>query len=73
MIADADMSEPVYPRVCGEPLAYHIWDLTSTTYPRVCGRIGLVFHHEASDGNGLVNRHTAADHALKRPGPTAEV
>ena len=61
------------PACAGEPLAYHIWDLTSTTYPRVCGGIGLVFHHEASDGNGLVYRHTAADHGLEGPGPPAQV
>ena len=33
----------------------------------------LVFHHEASDGHGLSHRHTAADHALEGPGPTAQV
>ena len=29
----------------------------------------LVFHHQASDGNGLVYRHTAPDHRLEGPWP----
>ena len=33
----------------------------------------LVFHHEASDGDGLVDRHTAPDHTLHSPRPTAQV
>ena len=41
--------------------------------PPACGGIGLVYHHEASDGNGLVYRHTAADHGLEGPGPPAQV
>ena len=33
----------------------------------------LVFNHQSGDGNGLVDRQSTTDHALKGPGPPAEV
>ena len=61
------------PACAGEP-AYNLSDnVLARVYPRVCGGICLVFNHEASHGNGLVYCHTAPDHRLEGPGPTAEV
>ena len=61
------------PACAGEPPGQSARPSLSPVYPRVCGGIGLVIHHEASDGNGLVYCHTAPDHRLEGPGPTAEV
>ena len=65
------------PRVRGNPVPCKFLCcprlIDESVYPRVCGGICLVFNHEASHGNGLVYCHTAPDHRLEGPGPTAEV
>ena len=61
------------PACAGEPAVAAIGNYCRPVYPRVCGGICLVFNHEASHGNGLVYCHTAPDHRLEGPGPTAEV
>ena len=61
------------PACAGESSPPVLIDESDVVYPRVCGGICLVFNHEASHGNGLVYCHTAPDHRLEGPGPTAEV
>ena len=68
-----DLGGGSIPACAGEPDETPRLHNGTRVYPRVCGGIGLVFNHQPGDGNGLVDRQSTTDHALKGPGPPAEV